>query len=85
MNKKQRKIYEAIYQKPIPSNIAWRDIENLFIHLGAELIPGKGSRVSVVLNNEIAVFHKPHPQKETDKGSVKAVADFLKIAGVNEH
>jgi hypothetical protein len=29
-----------------------------------------------------AVFHEPHPEKETDKGAVKSVREFLIKAGV---
>jgi len=35
-----------------------------------------------MLNGVIAVFHRPHPQKETDKGALKSVRRFLKNAGV---
>jgi len=34
------------------------------------------------LNNVVAVFHRPHPQKETDKGALKSVRRFLENAGV---
>jgi hypothetical protein len=29
-----------------------------------------------------AVFHRPHPQKETDRGSVRSMRRFLSEAGV---
>ncbi|MEW6501251.1 MAG: hexulose-6-phosphate isomerase, partial [Thermodesulfobacteriota bacterium] len=29
-----------------------------------------------------AVFHRPHPRKETDKGAVKSLRRFLENAGV---
>ncbi|MCP4661563.1 MAG: hypothetical protein GY856_39690 [bacterium] len=29
-----------------------------------------------------AVFHRPHPRKETNKGAVKAVRRFLLATGV---
>ncbi|WP_319025520.1 type II toxin-antitoxin system HicA family toxin [Phyllobacterium calauticae] len=38
---------------------------------------GQGSRVRIALNGIRAVFHRPHPQKETDKGAVKSVRRFL--------
>ena len=43
---------------------------------------GSGSRVRILLNEVRAVFHEPHPQKETDKGAVKSVREFLIKAGV---
>jgi hypothetical protein len=50
--------------------------------LGAQLTEGKGSRVRIVLNGIRAVFHRPHPQKETDKGAVRSMRRFLTEAGV---
>lgn len=82
MNKKHNKILEAIFLNPTPSNILWSDIESLLKALGAEISEGNGSRVRIKLNGIRAVFHRPHPQKETDKGSVKSMKRFLENAGV---
>ncbi|GJD18631.1 HicA protein [Rivularia sp. IAM M-261] len=82
LNNKQREILELIYTDPIPANINWKDIENLFIALGADVTQGKGSRVRVKLNEVRAVFHEPHPEKEADKGAVKSVREFLSAAGI---
>lgn len=81
MNKKLKKIYDEIYKDPIPANINWKDIEALFLALGAEISEGNGSRVRVKLNGVRAVFHRPHPEKETDKGAIKSVRQFLENAG----
>jgi hypothetical protein len=82
VDKKHRRILEAIFEKPERADIAWRDIEALFIALGAEISEGSGSRVRVALKNVRAVFHRPHPRKETNKGAVKSVRRFLEAAGV---
>jgi len=82
INSKQRKTYEDIYRKPILANIEWDDIESLFKALGAEISEGNGSRIRIKLNSERAVFHRPHPEKITDKGALKSVRQFLKNAGV---
>ncbi|UEX84545.1 type II toxin-antitoxin system HicA family toxin [Shinella zoogloeoides] len=55
----------------------WRDIEAMLAACGAEITEGQGSRVRIALNGVRAVFHRPHPQKETDKGAVKSVRRFL--------
>ena len=81
MDKKHRKTLEAIYEKPERANIVWRDVETLFIALGAEITEGNGSRVRVALKDVRAVFHRPHPRKETNKGAVKSVRRFLESAG----
>ena len=45
--------------------------------MGAEIPEGNGSRVRVYHNGVRAVFNRPHPQEETDKGAVKSVCRFL--------
>ena len=85
MRKKHRKTLDDIFSAPIKANIAWRDIESLLVALGAEIKEGSGSRVRIKLNDVWAVFHRPHPQKETDKGAVKAMREFLVAAGVSEN
>lgn len=82
MDSKHRKTLEAIFEKPERANIAWQDVEALFIALGAEISEGSGSRVRVALKGVRAVFHRPHPHKETNKGAVKSVRRFLEAAGV---
>jgi hypothetical protein len=82
VDRKHRKTLEAIFEKPERANIAWRDVEALLIALGAEISEGSGSRVRVALKDVRAVFHRPHPRKETNKGAVKSVRRFLEAAGV---
>lgn len=81
MAAKNRRIFQAIFDDPIRANILWSDIEALFLALGAERDKGSGSRVRFCLNGIRATFHRPHPQKETDRGTVKAVRKFLSEAG----
>jgi HicA toxin of bacterial toxin-antitoxin, len=83
MRRKHRKTLDAIFAIPVPANIAWSDIIGLFRALGAELREGRGSRVRVSLNEVDAVFHRPHPQRETDKGAVVSVRRFLQEAGIS--
>ncbi len=82
MNKKHRKTLEMIPKNPVNSNVRWDDIEKLFINLGAQITEGSGSRVHIVLNYVKAVFHRPHPRNETDKGSLMSVRRFLENAGI---
>ena len=77
LNRKHRATLEKIKHRPERSDIPWKDIESLFLALGAEISEGRGSRLRVFLNGTRAVFHRPHPQKETDKGAVKSVRRFL--------
>lgn len=82
VNKKHQRTLEAIFAIPVHSSIKWKDIESLLNTLGAKIKEGRGSRVRVLLKEEEAVFHRPHPQKETDKGAVVSVRRFLENAGV---
>lgn len=79
---RHRATLAAIFADPVRAGIVWRDIEVLFAACGGELTEGNGSRVRVALNGVRAVFHRPHPQKETDKGAVKSVRRFLSEAGI---
>lgn len=82
LSRKHQATLEAIFATPVRASINWHDIEALFRACGAEISEGSGSRVRVALNGVRAVFHRPHPQKETDKGAVKSVRRFLSEAGI---
>lgn len=84
MSKKHQQILKAIFKIPVPSNVKWSDIESLFYNLGAEISEGRGSRVRIVLNGVKAIFHRPHPKKETDKGALISIRKFLENAGIND-
>ena len=81
MNNRQRKTLEAVFTDPLRSDVPWNDIESLLEALGAEIEEGRGSRVRVTLNGVRGYFHRPHPERVTDKGAVKSVRDFLENAG----
>lgn len=82
MKTKHRKTLQAIFDDPVRSGIPWNDIESLLITLGTEITEGRGSRVRIALKGVRAVFHRPHPRKETDKGAVVSMRRFLTEAGV---
>ena len=82
MNSKQKKTIKDIFHNPVKSSVLWADIESLFRACVAYIEEGSGSKVCIMLNDVVAVFHRPHPQKETDKGALKSVRRFLENAGV---
>jgi hypothetical protein len=82
LKKKHQTILDAIFATPVRSGIVWKDIEALLEALGAEISEGNGSRTRIALNGCKAVFHRPHPRKETDKGAVVSMRRFLTQAGV---
>ncbi len=82
MKGKHQKILKDIYSTPVKSGIVWSEVESMLKACGAELTEGRGSRVRIALNGIRAVFHRPHPKKETDKGAVVSLKRFLQQAGV---
>jgi hypothetical protein len=82
MNKKHQKTLQQIFQQPVHAGIVWKDVEAMLKALGAEVSEGSGSRVRIALNGIRAVFHRPHPHKETDKGAVISMRRFLKEAKI---
>ena len=82
MNRTQRRTLEAIFSTPVPANLEWRKIEALLVALGAEVVEGSGSRVAFVLNGKRADFHRPHPGKEAKRYQLRAMREFLEIAGI---
>jgi len=82
MNKRHRRTLNAIFAQPISGNIKWRDVESLLKSLGAVISERAGSRVAVLLNARVAVFHRPHPSPNMDKGAVRDLRKFLENTGI---
>jgi hypothetical protein len=82
MGKKHQNTLNAIFEKPIRSDVLWKDIEKMIVFYGGEITEGRGSRVRIYLNGVRAVFHRPHPKKETDKGALSSMKRFLLTGGV---
>lgn len=82
MNKRHQRTLHAIFSTPVPTNLEWRRVENLFIALGAKVSERGGSRVRFELRDVVATFHKPHPQKEAKPYQVRRAQRFLQEAGV---
>jgi hypothetical protein len=82
MNKRQRETLDKIFQASVPTSLEWRDLEALFIALGAKSVEGRGSRVRFELNGVVATFHRPHPEKEAKPYQVRDARRFLEQAGI---
>lgn len=82
MKRKQQKTLALIFSRPVSGNVKWKDIEQLFIELGAEITEAEGSRIGVRLFGDRRVFHRPHPSPDTDKGAVSSVRRWLESNGV---
>jgi len=82
MNKHHRETLDRIFQTPVPASLEWRDIEALFLAVGARTVEGSGSRVRFELNGVVATFHRPHPEKEAKPYQVRDARQFLEQAGI---
>lgn len=82
LSKRHKRVLLSVFSNPISGTIKWSEIEALFKALDATIEEREGSRVAVILNGKVAVFHRPHPSPDTDKGAVKSVRKFLDDVGV---
>jgi hypothetical protein len=82
MKRKHLRTLQQIYARPVSGSIKWADIESLFIALGAEIMEREGSRIAIILFDEVKVFHRPHPSPDTDKGAVASTRKWLEAHGV---
>jgi hypothetical protein len=82
MSKRHRDTLNRIFQVPVPAAMEWRDVEALFLALGARTVEGRGSRVRFELNGVVATFHRPHPEKEAKPYQIRDARRFLEQAGV---
>ena len=79
MKRKHLKTIELIYSRPTSGNVPWSNIESLFKALGADVSERAGSRVAVVLFDEVRVFHRPHPSPNIDKGAIVSIRKWLEL------
>lgn len=82
MSNYHRRTLEAIFRDPVSATIVWDDVESMLIHLGAQVREGSGSRIAIELNGQAGHVHRPHPQKEASRGTIRAIRDLLIQAGI---
>ncbi len=82
MNNKQKNVLNKIFDSQKSKNCTWNEVEKLFIHLGAKISEGKGSRIRVYLNGIRSVFHRPHPSPHLHAGHIRSIKKFLKSANI---
>lgn len=82
LSARHQKTLQQIFSLPTPAALEWRKIEALFVALGAKVSEGNGSRVRCEINQVVASFHRPHPEKEAKVYQVKDAMAFLIAVGV---
>ena len=82
MNNRHRKTLARVFERPVPKNLIWTELEALFMALDAECVNRGGSMVSFFLKGERVDFHRPHPAKEAKPYQVRCAREFLELTGV---
>lgn len=82
MSNRHRRTLEAIFRDPVSATIVWTDVESMLLSFGAHMREGSGSRLAIVLNEQAAHIHRPHPRKEASHFTIRDVRDLLVRAGI---
>ncbi len=82
MNGRHRKTLLAIFREPVSGSIVWSDVESLMIAIGCTVVEGSGSRVRFEKDGLLALFHRPHPEKEAKRYQVRDARRFLEMLGI---
>ncbi len=77
---RHRKTLESVFRST--GNVKWAKVAAMLKHYGANIEEREGSRIAVVLGDNVAVFHKPHPSPDMSKGSVASLRRFLRQSGI---
>lgn len=83
MGQKYTRLLRAILQEPVSGNIHWREVESLLHHLGAEIEPGHGARMKVVLKGVEGTLHHPHHSGVCSKQDIRHLRDYLVSVGIS--
>lgn len=82
MNSRHRKTLAIVFSDPISGTVEWAAIERLLVAAGCRTIEGAGSRVRFECRGLVAMFHRPHPQREAKRYQVRDAREFLSKLGV---
>ena len=82
MRKKHRDTLRRIFEKPTPAALRWVDIETMLEAAGIDVAERAGSRVLLRSGADRIVIHRPHPEPEAGRATVRDIAAFLKALGI---
>ena len=72
-----------MFNKPTPAGIRWTDIVSILEVVGVEVSQRSDSRVLLKRGADRMVVHRPHPETETGRATVRDVTASLKSIGVS--
>jgi hypothetical protein len=86
MDKEQRHTLAKVYDDPHAAGVRWRDVEQLFLGLGADAKWSDPSRLTVELKGYKESFETPYRDKNAvlTESDGKKVRDFLESAGIRK-
>ena len=82
MNNKQKETLKSIFSANPPKDMPWKDIESLFVSIGAKVTEVNGSRVKFDMNGITIAFHRPHKPKIAKKYQIEIAKDFFSKLGI---
>jgi hypothetical protein len=80
MDQRER-LLSALFRSSPPPNLCWSELTKLLIRLGAQIRQGRGSTISVALNEHRAYLSLPHPSLKVDRGALETVRTLVQEAG----
>ena len=86
MDKEQRHTLAKVYDDPHAAGVRWRDVEQLFLGLGADAKWSDPSHLTVELKGHKESFQTPYKDKNAllTAGDGKKVRDFLESSGIGK-
>lgn len=80
---KQGRTLALIFKRPASANVRFDDAVASLRALGAEIDESReGSRVALLLFDDLKVMHIPHPDPNVDKAAVAELRDWFSHHGV---
>ncbi len=77
MSHKHENLLRTIFRDPINTNIHFREVESLLVHLGAAVENLSGARIRVKLNGYEDTLHRPHHGSTLGRQDVKHLREVL--------
>ena len=75
-----RVTYDAVFRRPSPHNLPWRDVWSMLGTL-AESIQEHNGALKVTLNGQALVLHRPRGKDIADQKELAQVRHFLERSG----
>jgi hypothetical protein len=76
-----RRTLLAIFSDPMARSLQWRQIEMLFLAIGAQLVEDADRACASMLGDAMGTFHRPHPAKDAKPYQIRDARTFLRNAG----